>query len=840
MMKRTIRFILVASLILALLVGNSWVTGASFADGESSIGNVLRAWISSMWVQTTQPDFEAGVLTQIDTSSSPGDVKLSSTTVPDWYDGNWSRRAPVDINNPGSGLTNYQVKVDITYDADMQPDFSDIRFLDSDNSTELSHWRESYTASTTATFWVKVPVLPSGNKTIYLYYGNPAAGSASDGWNTFEFFDDFSAGLGQWTIDAENTDKVYISAGAGNPSPSLRHDPDSSQTKSGYFDTRLITKDYQMLDGIIEYEVYLAGTQRIIHQLGWRVQSLDFENGYCWRLQTAAADGGHLRLSGSTSWSTFGTAFNYVSSNTWHSVRELVSGSTYTGYVDGGSAYSGTDSTKLTADYLVSHVHGVSLDASSYVLVDNIRVRQYASTEPTATLGAEESNSYAPVGNLASQVFDSGAGAGWYDSDWSYRREITIDHTEVQDVADPSTTYANFPVLVYATGLSNINANGTDIRFTSSNGTTEIPREIESYAGGTLYAWVKVTLTKDSSDSSDDLIYVYYGNDSATEPAAGSSYGSQNVWTNGYEAVYHLHDNFNDSTGNYNATNNGSVDTTGKVADGQDFTPISEIQPGNWSVSVGSAITIQAWANFDNFTIDDPRIFSKANGTAEQSHVYMLSLSGTGERYLRGRIKTGTDDATGTTTLIASSNPLNAGSWYQVALTYDGVNMTLYNNGADSGSTGKTGNLRQNTWDMKIGNNPGSTASMGVMYGQLDEVRISSAARSGDWLITEYNNQSTPSDFCSIGTEDSVATAIWVALSWDETLQSNTDITFEVRASDGLFTKDAVSPSWIVIGGTSPVTTGLPSGRYMQWRATLTTSDPTKTPTLHEVTIFYD
>jgi hypothetical protein len=246
-----------------------------------------------------------------------------------------------------------------------------------------------------------------------MYYGNAGAGSASDGTATFDFFDDFNGDLSQWTIDPENTDKVYISAGAGNPSPSLRHDPDSSQTKNSYFDTRLITKDYKMLNGIIEYEVYLAGSPRIIHQLGWRVPSLNFENGYCWRVQTATSDGGHLKFAGKASWSTFGTAFGPVSANTWHTVKEVVSGSTYAGYVDGGSAYSGTDSTKLTADYLVSHVHGVSLDASSYVLVDNIRVRQYAAQEPTTGAGPEESR-YVLSGTIASQVLDCGiSGTRW-------------------------------------------------------------------------------------------------------------------------------------------------------------------------------------------------------------------------------------------------------------------------------------------------------------------------------------------------------------------------------------------------------------------------------------------
>ena len=79
----------------------------------------------------------------------------------------------------------------------------------------------------------------------------------------------------------------------------------------------------------------------------------------------------------------------------------------------------------------------------------------------------------------------------------------------------------------------------------------------------------------------------------------------------------------------------------------------------------------------------------------------------------------------------------------------------------------------------------------------------------------------------------------WYRLSWVETLESGTDITFEVRASDTAFLKGDAAPSWTSVGGTSPVTSGLPLGRYMQWRATLTTSNPAETPTLHEVTVEY-
>jgi outer membrane protein assembly factor BamB len=83
------------------------------------------------------------------------------------------------------------------------------------------------------------------------------------------------------------------------------------------------------------------------------------------------------------------------------------------------------------------------------------------------------------------------------------------------------------------------------------------------------------------------------------------------------------------------------------------------------------------------------------------------------------------------------------------------------------------------------------------------------------------------------------AGARWDGLFWDETLQLNTDITFEVRASDTLFAADNATLTWTPVGGTSPVTSGLPLGRYMQWRATLTTSDTAVTPLLREVRLYH-
>ena len=121
-----------------------------------------------------------------------------------WLSG-WSARKEIAVPAVSSEQTDINVEVTITYDSAMKSDFADIRFTDSDGGTELYHFRDKYRASTSALFVVKIPVIPVAGKTIYLYFGNASASSASDGANTFPFFDDFSGDLSKWDI----TDPAY-------------------------------------------------------------------------------------------------------------------------------------------------------------------------------------------------------------------------------------------------------------------------------------------------------------------------------------------------------------------------------------------------------------------------------------------------------------------------------------------------------------------------------------------------------------------------------------------------------------------------------------------------------
>lgn len=118
-------------------------------------------------------------------------------TAQSWYNASWPYRFALSVvNEGGTVLTDFQVKIILNTENFVffraQSDGSDIRFTDSDGTTLLPYWIENWIPSTSATVWVKVPHIPATGKTLYLYYGNSSAFSASNGTATFMFFDDFS------------------------------------------------------------------------------------------------------------------------------------------------------------------------------------------------------------------------------------------------------------------------------------------------------------------------------------------------------------------------------------------------------------------------------------------------------------------------------------------------------------------------------------------------------------------------------------------------------------------------------------------------------------------------
>ena len=110
----------------------------------------------------------------------------------------WRYRRAIGIQNNGSSLTNYQLLVTINTQTlivagKMQEGCQDLRFTDTDGETLLPYWIEDGCNTANTKIWVKIPSLPAGNKSLYLYYGNASASSEQTPEEVFSFFDDFNS-----------------------------------------------------------------------------------------------------------------------------------------------------------------------------------------------------------------------------------------------------------------------------------------------------------------------------------------------------------------------------------------------------------------------------------------------------------------------------------------------------------------------------------------------------------------------------------------------------------------------------------------------------------------------
>ncbi|MEE9446094.1 MAG: LamG-like jellyroll fold domain-containing protein, partial [Cocleimonas sp.] len=178
-----------------------------------------------------------------------------------------------------------------------------------------------------------------------------------------------------------------------------------------------------------------------------------------------------------------------------------------------------------------------------------------------------------------------------------------------------------------------------------------------------------------------------------------------------------------DRTGN---SHDGTL-INGPVWNGNDlvFDGVNDyVTVGSFDIS-GEALTLTGWVKSDNLgscsSYRDCRIISKASGTSEQDHYWMISTIRVGSTTrLRFRLKAGGS----TSTLIASSGNLTNGELFHVAATYDGATMRLYKDGVEVGSLTKIGNIDvNNSVDVWIGDNP-SVAGTRPWKGVISDVRI--------------------------------------------------------------------------------------------------------------------
>lgn len=324
---------------------------------------------------------------------------------------------------------------------------------------------------------------------------------------------------------------------------------------------------------------------------------------------------------------------------------------------------------------------------------------------------------------------------------WSYVGKITVN-TTISGANIPGNIH-NFPLLIRLNRdnfpFSEATSDGRDLRFSNRNH-QPLSYHLERWDSqlGLADIWVLVDTIRGNSES--QFIQFYWGNDNASDASSGSSVFNS---ANGFEGVWHLSD-----TGvgtRYDASDNGQdarpVNFTGEEANPWGIAGGSVrlgprdqqeqekyLQAGNPEIASGSAdqFTISLWMELGAGYPANQIVLSKANDAGD-GYAYAVLFDEYGN--IGGEVN-------GISTLH-ESRMMNY--WNHVVLRYDGNYLSFWLNGIPYMPVAYNGSLALSQTELFIG---ADALRGGSGYeGGLDEIRVSSVARSNDWIRLCFVNQ---------------------------------------------------------------------------------------------------
>ncbi len=346
---------------------------------------------------------------------------------------------------------------------------------------------------------------------------------------------------------------------------------------------------------------------------------------------------------------------------------------------------------------------------------------------------------------------------------YGYYRTLTIDHLQVGTVNNTSQT--NFPVLLSGTlsYLALVGAGGkiehagvlnglfvpADLIFTSdAAGLNLLNWEVASWvaATGDIEVWIKIPTL---SHTVDTVIYMFYGDASVTT-YQGGALGA--VWDSDFNIVHHFADGvtlaLNDSTTNAgNVTVNvGSTAAAGKIDGGVQANNHMTIPDS--SLTRPAHLTFSLWFNYAINAVNYARIVQKGNPGSAPFLSFAIFCVATDQTNIAAQIGFTDGSSDG---YVSGAGHFFAGTWYKLALTFDGTTVVGYLNGVQVYSNANSRTINYDSTTLAFGGDP----SGGGYAGKYDEFRLSKIARTPDWIITEYNTE-TSSTFIAVGPENSV------------------------------------------------------------------------------------
>jgi len=319
-------------------------------------------------------------------------------------------------------------------------------------------------------------------------------------------------------------------------------------------------------------------------------------------------------------------------------------------------------------------------------------------------------------------------------STYDQRIKLTVDKDDI-DTADLTW----FPVTVFFTStqgeeiFSEFDADSDYMKcaFTKADGTTQLYAEMELFDVSESKAIYHVSLDGWVIDyDADTDFYYYYDNDASdntTYIGAINTTAGGNVWDGNYEAVYHMVDATTstvlDSTSNNNdGTKKGAgepASATGKIGLAQDFDGSND-HIGLGNVSNSASWTIEGIVNLDvadgNYAWLNRRVDYRAYiNTIPTPKLRVRHDNDVYETY-------------------SMNNAITVENDYHLAWAFDDTNCYAYINGVANGTF--LGSIKTIYSDMGIG----TANNYASFNGILDEIRISSIARTAGWIKATYNS----------------------------------------------------------------------------------------------------
>ncbi len=322
----------------------------------------------------------------------------------------------------------------------------------------------------------------------------------------------------------------------------------------------------------------------------------------------------------------------------------------------------------------------------------------------------------------------------WWNTSWTRRKRIEINNT------DQATTFTNQPVLVVINSsnidYSLLKANGADMRFVSSDNTTALDFEVETWnSGSTSEIWVRIPSITASVDTG--YFYIYFNNSAAVD-----AQNKTGVWSN-YWSVWHLNEDPAGSAPQYldstsaarNATKvatptrvKGPIGYAAGLNAGTDAIDVN----ADLSAALGASSTFSAWV----------RTTQTGNNTMWQAP----GITGVEESGGANDIFFGWLDASGYIGVTAGNGAnaksgfiVNNGAWRHVTINRasgSGAVRFFINGVFQNSATSETGN--KTTYFDLLGE-IGDTGGTPVNYdGDLDEVRIYNSVRTDAQILGDY------------------------------------------------------------------------------------------------------